>query len=192
MSINLITFIPILLLPIGQLFGQTKFEKEYRIKTRSVPNLAIEYVSQFGFTVKVKWFREESYTGKSIEAKVKQDKTRFSIEFDTIGNLQDIEIEIRSQEIAPMIMSKIRTQFGKDFAKHKINKIQRQFSGESQSIFNRLNGNSEDEAVFIKYEIIVKGKKDGKTSLYEYLFDRNGELEKRALIVFRNTDHLVY
>lgn len=170
--------------------AQEKFEREYRLKKENIPSKAVEFVKKFNFDRAVKWFGEESLQGKSIEAKVKFNKTKYSIEFDTLGNLQDVEIEIPFQKIQKNSAQKIQEFFAKDFQKFKIIKIQKQFSGTPAEVLNDLKNNGNSSS--IKYEIVVKGKDQSGRNLYEYTFSSAGDFEKKEKIIFRNSDHLEY
>lgn len=74
--------------------GQTKYEREFRMSEKKVPQKAREFVHSMDFESKVKWYFEENLQGNSIEAKLKQQGQQYSVEFDTLGTLQDVEVEI--------------------------------------------------------------------------------------------------
>lgn len=172
-------------------FGQEKLEREYRIKAKTVPLKAKQFLDSLQIGNNIKWFGEESLQGKSIEAKTRFNKIKYSIEFDTLGNLQDVEIEISKKVIPPKILNSIDQQLRSDFKKYKFVKIQKQITGSNKQVITYLKGNKK-AAILIKYEIVLKGIKKRKKYLYEYTFSDKGFTEKRERIVFRNSDNLEY
>lgn len=182
---------------LGSLFictvlcAQEKLEREYRIKRNKVPKKAIVFVKSLQLNNKIKWFGEESLHGSSIEAKTKVGKTKYSIEFDTLGNLQDVEIQIAKKQIPTRTLEKIQEKLGTDFTKFKFIKIQKQFSGKSEHVRSCILRKQYTE-VTIKYEIVLKGTLQKKKGLYEYTFTDKGIYEKRERIIFKNSDNLEY
>ncbi|MFD2566197.1 hypothetical protein [Pseudotenacibaculum haliotis] len=187
------TFTILFFVTIGTLssYGQNKFEREYRIKEKDVPAKAVDFISLLKFDSNIKWYAEESSQGKSIEAKTKFKSVKYSIEFDTNGNLQDVEIEISTEDISKDTYSKIQNTFSSDFSKFKIIKIQKQLSGSEKKVLDHLLKET-NNVITIKYEIVVKGKSNKGKNLYEYTFTNSGALEKREKIIFKNSDHLEY
>ncbi len=184
-------FLIIIYLP-GSLFAQVKFEKESRIKPRDVPAGALAFIDSLNIERKLKWFLEEGESSKSIEAKFKFNKSNYSVEFDTLGGLQDVEVEVDWKEIDQSVKEVILTQLQLDCAKFKINKIQKQYTGSeklSYSIFNNQLINAELE---LKYEVVVRCNQSSGVELYEYLFDELGKKLSSAKIIFRNSSHLEY
>ena len=185
----------LLLLPCcSSLFGQAKYEKEYRIQPEIVPKMALDYVDRYNFEKKIKWYKEESFTGPSIEAKTKQNKQKFSIEFDTLGQLQDVEIEIAFKDIIPSAQSLICESLNKEFDRFKIRKIQKQYAGHAQDILDFLTEKVADLnlGVEVQFELVLEGKKGTEVQLYEYTFSSDGAIVSKSRIVLRNTDILEY
>ncbi|MEM6378487.1 MAG: hypothetical protein AAF705_09745 [Bacteroidota bacterium] len=174
--------------------GQTKYEKEYRIPVKDVPEEALNYVNQYGFIKRIKWYKEESLTGMSIEAKSKKDKQKYSIEFDTNGQLQDVEIGFDIEKISTEVRALIQTSLNKEFDRFKFRKIQKQYAGPPQYILDYLTGKVTelDPSVRIQFEIVLEGRKASKAHLYEYTFSKAGALVSKNRIVLRNTDILEY
>lgn len=173
------------------LFAQEKFEREYRIKKNKVPQKAIAFVTSLKLKSKIKWFGEESSQGRSIEAKTKARKIKYSIEFDTLGNLQDVEIQIAKQQIPKATLEQIQKTLSTDFTKFKFVKIQKQLSGKSEAVLSSILQKKYTD-VTIKYEIVLKGTLRKKKHLYEYTFSDDGMFEKREKIIFKNSDNLEY
>lgn len=172
--------------------AQTKFEREYRLKSSEIPVVAQTYVHSLGAKKKIKWYKEISQEGKSIEAKTKIRDHCHSIEFDQSGNLEDVEVKIDWEEVAKTTRQQIENYLEETFEKHKIRKIQRQYSGDSEAIRGALVEEKVTKEVMIRYEIVVKGKKNGEMNLYELLFSSEGQLLESYTIELRNTDNLEY
>ncbi|MEE4257675.1 MAG: hypothetical protein V2I47_11605 [Bacteroidales bacterium] len=173
-------------------FGQNKFEKEDRMKEQMVPETAKSFVLFDGLKTKVRWYLEENLEGYSIEAKLKYDGKRYSIEFDTSGVFQDIEIEAVFGGLTLNTGMKITEELGSSFSKYKVQRLQHQYSGNIPSFSSFLYSLETRNEYILKYEIVVKGKTEDGWNLYELLFDQDGALEKRSRIIFRNTDNLEF
>ena len=173
-------------------YGQTKFEREYRLKATEVPLIARKYVANLGFTQKIKWYKEISQDGKSIEAKTKWANKCYSIEFAEDGQLEDIEIKITWKELPEILQDKISKKLSAKFDTYKINKIQRQYTGEATILKKVVLGDKAERNFTTRYELIIKGKKDKKVKLYEFLFSDKGEILETFTIELRNTDNLEY
>lgn len=176
----------------ADLFAQEKFEKESRIKQRDVPQKALEFIDSINVKTKLKWYVEEGMNRRSIEAKFRQNKKRYSIEFDTLGHVEDVEIEILQAELATAINDAINNQLKKDCLKYKIEKIQVQYSGTEQALLAKLKNRPTSEKLIVKYEVVVKCTSKNKVELLEYLFNDTGTVLSTSTIVFKNSSHLEY
>lgn len=187
-----------LLLVISFLFwipsvtAQVKYEKEYRLKPGSVPADAVNLVQSLGFSGKIHWYAEEGIDVKTIEAKTLQGKKRYSIEFDTLGNFLDLEVDTGWDEVPPGTAKRILTYLDSVFTKHKTMKIQAHYNGPAEAIPLLLNKGLSDFLHMVKYEMVIKGKTTHRPKLYEYMFLNDGQFESSSEIVFRNTDNLEF
>lgn len=176
----------------NNLFAQDKFEKESRIKRSDVPSKALLFVDSLNYNARIKWYKEEALTSVSIEAKFKYHTTKYSIEFDTLGNIEDVEIEAHKEDIDTAIINSITNQLKRDCSKHKIVKIQRQFTGTGNDLFSLLHNGINSEKIKVKYEIVVRCSVQKEVNLFEYLFDEKGLLVSKSKIIFKNSSHLEY
>lgn len=176
----------------GVSWGQQKFEKETRIKPSKVPGPAQQFIAAIPFPRKVKWYQEENLSSSSFEAKTRYNKHKYSIEFDTDGELQDVEIKIKWAAVPELTKTAIQEYLKKTFDQFRYSKIQEQLSGETAAIINHLLGEEKKETITTQYEIVLKGKKAGQTSWFEYTFDAQGKFKDQKTIIFRNTDNLEY
>ncbi|MBK7474895.1 MAG: hypothetical protein IPI11_02330 [Haliscomenobacter sp.] len=174
------------------LFAQDKFEKESRIKPDEIPAEALSFMDSLNYEAKIKWFKEEGLTRKSIEAKFKYENTKFSVEFNLLGNIEDIEIEVNWQNIEPETTDSISKHLQLDCSKFKIVKVQKQFAGSKNDLFFRFPNEANSEKTEIKYEIIVKCYQQKEVNLFEYSFNEKGIPLTKSKIVFKNSSHLEY
>jgi signal recognition particle GTPase len=176
----------------NNLFAQDKFEKESRIKRRDVPSKALFFMDSLSYNAKIKWYKEEAWNSESIEAKFKHNKTKYSIEYDTHGNIEDVEIEVHWQDLDNELSKSITNQLKQDCSKHKIVKIQRQFTGTKNDLFFLLRNGIHSEQIKIKYEMVVRCNEQKEVNLLEYLFNEKGLLVIKSKIIFKNSSHLEY
>lgn len=184
----IITLIFLFLYPLCS-YSQSKIEIEKRVDTSDVPIIAQRFMDSLHFSSKIMWFVEQDYDRESFEAKTKYKGKKYSIEFDTLGKIEDIEIKIKWRQISVSSQKVICERLKKVFSKYKIKKIQIQYTGTEKDLINFYD---KKDRLTTKYEIIVKGMKENQTSLYEFLFSEDGKLESQRQIDFRNTDHLEY
>ena len=181
-----------LILCVHATFAQQKFEKEYQLKTSEVPLRTRQFVDSLDFDHRVKWYMEISQSGTSVEAKGRRDGKRYSVEFDTTGKIQDVEIEIPYGAIPNEVQNTMTQQLRGEFDTYRILKMQQQLTGSRNELLTYLTKPRGTSAPTIRYEATVKGSKSGERNEFEYTFSLLGEIEKRATVVFRNTDNLEY
>lgn len=174
------------------LFAQQKYEKESRIKSKDVPSEAMNFIHSINVGNKIKWYLEEGLQTKSIEAKFKYKSKKYSIEFDTLGNIEDAEIEIKWDEMQTPFKDSISSQLKKDCLKQKIVKVQIQYSGTSSEILSKLRENKISGNLTSKYEVVVRCKSKDTVVLFEYLFNKTAQVVSRSEIIFKNSSHLEY
>lgn len=190
---KLFYFILLIGLPYSNnLFAQEKFEKESRIKESDVPSKALFFMDSSNYKAKIKWYKEEGLTRNSFEAKFKHNKTKYSIEFDTLGNVEDIEIEMNWQDLESEITDSVCMQLKLDCSKYKIMKVQKQFAGSENELFSLFINGTNNESYKVKYEIIARCNQEKEVNLFEYLFNDKGILVAKSKIVFKNSSHLEY
>jgi hypothetical protein len=173
--------------------GQTKYEREYRLNLEDVPPLAIDYVNSITVESKVKWYYEENLLGNSIEAKFRYMDRLYSVEFDTSGLLQDVEIEIEWSEIPEQSRKRMTVGMDSLFTKHKVQKVQIQYSGDQMTVLQKAKGEEPGGSMTTMYEVVISGKKENeRNSLYEIHFTEEGEMLDVSRIIFKNSDNLEF
>ncbi|WP_298996650.1 hypothetical protein [uncultured Tenacibaculum sp.] len=172
-------------------FSQEKFEREFRISTEEVPQKAQNFIKQIEFDKKVKWYMEESQDGKAIEAKSYKKNYKYSVEFDLKGNVLDVEKKIKWKEIESSVRKNIENSLKKEFEKFTIRKIQVQWKSDEETLLGLIRGDKENKTDVL-YEIVLKGRKEGSTSLYEVLIKADGTIIKQLKFAPSNSLNLEF
>ncbi|MBW8361204.1 MAG: hypothetical protein K0M56_03340 [Kaistella sp.] len=176
----------------GTLSAQKKFERESRIKEKDVPAKALRFVDEVAGKNSLKWYREEALTGESIEAKFRHNNAKYSIEFDTSGNVADIEITVDWGSLNPGLREAVELKLKSDCLKHQVIKVQKQYTGSESNLLSMLKTGADNPSLTVKYELVVRCSKQRKVSLFEYLFSESGKQISASEIIFKNSSHLVY
>jgi len=172
--------------------GQEKFEREGRISKSERPDFAIQFGTIFTENQCIKWYLEEGLERHSIEAKYKRNGQRYSVEFDTLGVLEDVEIQVKAKSIPVKTREIIKNRLLADGESYKVDKIQIQYTGEKEALKEvSKSGNCSADCV-IRYELIVRIKKDKQLSSFEYLFSEDGAFLQRSEIIIQTSSNLEY
>jgi hypothetical protein len=176
-------------------FSQSKNEKEERIDASEFPKIALSYFNEISSKVKyLKYYKETDGNKKSFEAKFKLNKLHFSVEFDTLGKLEDIEIVIKQKHIPKPVFKTIMEYFNTNFDKVRFIKIQKQY----------VNNSKKNDQYFINYvldspigknthfEIIAEVKIKRERFLKEFTFKNTGEFEKSRPVSSSSYEHALY
>ena len=181
-----------LFLSVQPAWAQQKVEKESRIRGNHVPSKAWDLIDTVRIEGPVRWYLEEGLNHKSIEAKYYYNKRFHSVEFDTVGNLQDIEIEVGWVELKKPVQDAILAVLKEDCRGVLIKKIQVQYSGNPSILISHhpLAIPSDDHTV--RYEMEVKCKQSGPNTLFEYLFDEKGQKLSKVELIIQNSSNLEF
>ena len=183
----------LVLLAMPQLaMAQVKYERECRIRAEWAPRPAVSFIDSLGIAGKVKWYSEESHEGISIEAKYRHNKTRYSIEFDTAGNVLEAEYVINRKEIPREVLLKIEATLDSLFTRWKYRKIQYHLEGSAETLFGYLRNKEPSDEISVSYEMVLDGKDSGMAELYEMTFDDRGKMIEKLIIVRRSATNLEY
>lgn len=173
--------------------SQVKYERELRVKSHEVPKMALTFVDSLQLRNKVKWYKELSINKTSFEAKSKWQGKKISIEFSENGQFEDLEIGVTKNQMPATTLRKITVQLDTLYDSHRIKKIQRQYTGDTEKIKALLlRKDSAAEQLTVRYEMVVAVKLQGSFEMYELLFTAEGALVKRARVKQNITDNLEY
>ena len=183
------TLLICLLITFLHLGAQTKQEKEFRVDQKEVPTSASQWLHDtFDKTKKLKWHFEENAGKQSYEAKFCFRKRKYSVEFSTAGNLEDIEIEHKWRKL-PKDIRQILQQGFNQIAKFNLKRIQEQWTGSSEDLQRSIQQNKLQN-ITIRYEVEFTGEIDGKVALWEGLFNDEGQLLQHRQVILSPTDNL--
>jgi hypothetical protein len=176
-------------------FSQSKNENEERINPSEFPEGPRSYFNTINFQIKyLKFYKETDSTTYSFEAKFKLNKRYYSVEFDTLGNLQDIEINIKKKSIPKPVYKNMMSFFDSNFEKVNILKTQEQYINNSDksdeefinSILKKSTGKNN------LFEIIAEVKYNGKRQFKEFTFKNNGNFLKSRFVKSEDYQYVLY
>lgn len=177
----------------GSLFAQDKIERELRVKEKEVPKDAREWLDDaFESTKKPKWYQEVFESGYSYEAKFKLKGKFYSVEFDSLGRIQDVEIEMDVEELPKEVRTGLEDYLSADYKSSDIKRIQIQYSGEADDLEDFFEENSL-EGILTRYEIEFIGLDEaGASELWEGLFSEEGKLINKRKIILTPSENLIF
>lgn len=169
-----------------------KREKEVNISKLKAPEKALDIVDRFGVTRKKKWYKQTDFDTTSFEVKFKWNSHFYSIEFDTTGQIIDIEKLVKWAEIEDKHKKQLQELFDNRFDKYKLKKCQIQYSGDKDVIDAFFDSEEIPEQVTVRFEIELEGKESASWKKYEFLVSSAGIVERERIIVGRSTENLNY
>lgn len=174
----LFTFTPVLV------FSQVKIEKEVKVQSSRVPAKALDWLEDaIDQKKQLKWYYETDGDHQSFEAKFKRKGRSYSVEFDTDGIVEDIEIDEHWRKLSPLVRNNISGYLQSQFSKFRVEKVQIQYSGTEKALKSWESNNGSSQIV-VKYEIEFYGKAPDSEKFWEGIFDRDGNiLDKREIII---------
>jgi len=175
------------------LLAQDKIEREFGIKEKDVPKVAREWLSDaFETTKRLKWYQEVFESGYSFEAKFKFKGRFYSVEFDSAGIIQDVEIEKGFDELPMGVKTGLSLYLSKGYRSSDIKRIQIQYSGEANDLKDFFLEKNQ-QGIVTRFEIEYIGfDETGVSKLWEGLFSEDGELIRRRKIVLVSSDNLIF
>jgi hypothetical protein len=170
-----------------------KFEREQRLTTDRVPPAAQAFLADCQPQAKISWYKEQSQDGLSIEAKTKYEGVRYSIEFDTLGQVEDVEVLTSFPDLPTTVQDSICHQLQQEYGRFRLMRVQRQWTAAAPATLQALIRSGSSSGPYQeRYELVIKARTTTGTEWFEYLFHPTGEVLRKQRIVFRNTDNLDY
>ncbi len=174
------------------LSAQEKIERERGIGADDVPKQAVKWLDDaFEGEKKVQWYEEQSADKLSYEAKFDWNQHFYSVEFDSEGIIEDIEVVQKWEDLPENVQTELKKFFKKTFSRHRIEKIQLQYTGSPDDLEDLMD-EDESEDITIRYELEYYGVNHEGKKVWEGLFDDKGALIEQRKIVQRPTDNLNY
>ena len=172
--------------------SQIKFEQEKRISKSNVPEKALRFVEGLPLTKKIKWYKEISQDGITIEAKSCHNKNKYSIEFTNQGEIIDVEKKVKFKYLESAVRETIKGELDTLFDKFIIKKTQIQYTDLKDEINFIFEESDTENSAEPNYELIVRGKDKGIFSTYEITFDHNGVRLKILKVTQRTSDNIEF
>ncbi|WP_276166386.1 hypothetical protein [Zobellia alginiliquefaciens] len=188
-------FFLIVVLPYISVVAQTKNEKEYRISKENFPEAALSQLeNKLSSAKRIRYFKEYDNTQIGYEVKFKLKKVYHSVEFDSIGQLEDIETYIEEKDIPEPILQKVNNYLDEEFNTYRIIKIQRQYTLEITNAPETLfqHAFNKDKNIGENYEIVIAGRNQGDFENFELLFSPEGTLINKRKFTSIGYDHILY
>ncbi|WP_299337432.1 hypothetical protein [uncultured Psychroserpens sp.] len=177
------------------LTAQTKNEKELRIDISNFPEHAQSILRTLPEKAKrVKFYKETDSIKESFESKFKYKHHWHSVEFDSDGNLEDIEVNIKKKQIPNPVLDAINMHLKNNSDKYDIIKIQEQYVYEAKiSEAELLSAVLEKrEKMASNYEIMIALKKDKIWNLREITFNSQGHFLSTRNIQQDSYEYIMY
>jgi len=173
--------------------GQDKLEQEVRVKAQQVPLEARKWLKDaFESVRKPKWYKEFSELDYSFEAKFKLKGRFHSVEFDSLGNVLDVEIEIEWESLSEEVKANLTLYFEETLRRFKLEKIQIQYSGlpgDLEDFFDE----EETEGVLIQFEIEYQAEDQSEViRIWEGTFSSDGKFLTHRRIIVRELFNLSF
>jgi hypothetical protein len=173
-------------------FSQVKVEKELKIQRSRVPVKALDWLEDaIDQKKQLKWYYETDGDHQSFEAKFKRKGRSYSVEFDTDGVVEDIEIIEHWRKLPLLVRNNISDYLQAEFSKSRIDKVEFQYSGTEEALKNWENYSGVDQIV-IKYEVEFYGKEANNKKFWEGLFDKDGNILNRREIIITPSNNLFF
>ncbi|MGB5941822.1 MAG: hypothetical protein WBG71_02990 [Leeuwenhoekiella sp.] len=184
---HLIVWMMVFGFSVGTFAQKTKQERERGIDQNEMPPAALQFLEEMPFTPKrQKFYLEQDGDSRSYESKFKHNKTKYSVEFNPEGQLEDIEVIVEDDFLGDAVFGKIETYLENNFARHKTEKIQAQYLPPDQTA-------AFDLKIPNNYEMIVATKNDkNKLQKFEMTFNAQGNFISSRKIERRSYDFLLF
>jgi len=171
-----------------------KRELEERVAPSDVPEKALEWLDQVKLKQKrIKWYHEVTSGKESFESKFIHSGKMYSIEFDTLGTVEDVEILIKQKNLREDELSSIEESLNMEFNKFNIVKIQLQYLPASNAgdLLKWMN-EGDDSGVLKRIELEFEATDGSDWKMFEGTFRNNGKLLNYREILLRSTENLNY
>ncbi len=181
----------LLLAPLQVVHAQNKEEKEKRISDNDLPAKTIAVLKPFlEDATGIKFYYEIDGDHKSYEAKFKYGGSKYSIEFDSTGMLEDVEVIVNLKSLPEPTRKEIKSYL-ETFQNNKIFRLQKQFTSKDDDQ-KTIAAALADQGQIIRYEMVVGIKEDKVWNNFELLFDESGIVLEKRKVISRSSDYILY
>ncbi|MEY8020676.1 hypothetical protein AB8P51_07595 [Muriicola sp. SD30] len=176
-------------------FAQAKYEREFRIRKSQFPQNALEQIEdQIKDARRLRFYKEIDSATISFEVKFKKDRLHYSVEFNSEGELEDIEVLIKEVDIPTDVFSSVSDYLEGNCTNFKIRRLQQQYPVTEKQHMEKVIKDAFQNLIlpYINYEMVVFCKTDAGREEYEYLFNSDGVFISRRKSLPPNYDHILY
>lgn len=177
----------------GTVSDPVKREFERPVDRQEFPAGALKILdSYFSSEPSIRYFEESDGDSRSFEAKVDLGEDQFSIEFNTYGELEDIEKLLLFDDLSALQKQTITDYFKSAYTSYQIIRTQLQYTSdvlEDVQLLPVIRNNDLDD-VITKIEIEVEAQNTRELGFFEFLFEDDGTLIQRRRIFKRSIDNI--
>ena len=192
-ALKILLMVVSLIAPLTGVAQDKKREVEKRIKAAEMPAHAIMLLMpHLEPARRIRYFRETDLGRVSYECKFKLKKRQYSVEFDTLGTIEDIEIMIDLDKVGAKASDNI-IQHLRSYDRHKIRRLQLQFRPDGltgAALLEQVLSNTGGIRPY--YELVTSVRTQDGWSTFEMLFDPEGRFLSQKLVIERQTDIILY
>ena len=172
------------------LFGQD-IDIEKRVGFNEVPSKSLNFTQSIFSSQKIKWYLEKNDSILLFEAKTKHKKHRYSVEFDTLGNIIDVEKIIKYKSLSTTTKKKIHHAIISEFKTYKVQKTQIQWiSSDEETLTELIQFGFSNKFYVENFEVTIKGKKESIPMYYRILINNSGKIIQIIELERRSVDNL--
>jgi len=175
--------------------AQEKIERQHRIKKTQFPSMALDIITQNSTDVRhLKFYQEVDTAQKTFTAKFKRARLFYEIDFDQNGDFKSMGFNVKQVDIPEESFGQISGYLAQQFEKSKIRKmLQLYHNGKDDNSEKTINQAFQNLIIpEISYELLVRGKKEGKSADYKIYFDSQGNFKQIQKSLPANYDRVLY
>ncbi|MGI9550572.1 MAG: hypothetical protein ACR2MT_05190 [Aurantibacter sp.] len=175
--------------------AQNRVERQHRIKKSQFPSEALKTVAQNNKDIKrLKFYREVDTAQKRYIAKFKKARLFYEMGFDQKGEFKNMSFKVKQVDVPEDSFQRITAYLSQHFEKSKIRKMWQLYPikghGSPEKTIKKAFQNLMVPSMF--YNLLVRGKKDGKTADYKVFFDAGGNFKEMRKSLPANYDRVLY
>ncbi len=175
--------------------AQYKYEREHRIRQSQFPQNALAPLQEKLQDAKhIRFYKEIDSSKIHYEIKFKKDRLHYNVEFQADGQIEYIQLLVKSVDIPDETFKNFNTYLKRTFAKHRIRKIEQRYVARDTATLETTIKNAFQNLILpsIRYELIVTGKKSKIHESFKILFDAEGSFISIKKLLPANYDHVLY
>lgn len=157
--------------------------------------MAFELIEQEIETARrIRFYKEIDSSIVSYKAKFKKDRLFYSLDFNSIGELEDIVLMIERVDMPEEVYKTISDYLRRECPNFKIRRLHQQYPLSEGEEIDKVMRDAFQNLIlpYIKYGLITSCRLDKGREEFEYLFDAGGQFLSRRKSLPPNYDHILY